>query len=59
MIPFAEGGIQPLVSVFGRAPDLILDRAVNIVLRIRLNNKETRVLGCQVKLFGIVNVLRL
>lgn len=59
MIPFAEGGIQPLVSVFGRAPDLVFDRAVNVILWIWLDDKKACVLGRQIKLFGIVNVLRL
>ena len=58
-VPLAEGRVQPLVSVFRRAPNLVLDGPVDVVLRVRLDDEETGVFGRQVKLFRVVNVFRL
>lgn len=33
--------VQPLVAVLGRAPDLVLDAAVDVILRIRLDHEES------------------
>lgn len=37
--------IEPLVAVFGRAPDLVLDAAVDVVLRVGLDHEEPGQVG--------------
>ena len=55
--PFAECGVKSLVAVFGGAPDLVLDGAVDVVLGVRLDDEETRILGRHVEILRSVVVL--
>lgn len=40
LFAFAIRLIQPLVAVFGRAPDLVLDASVDVILRVGFDNEE-------------------
>ena len=53
----AERRIQPLVAVLCAAPDAVLDRPVNVVLRVTLDDEESRPFRAQVELFRVVLAL--
>lgn len=58
-LAFPIGLVKPLVAVFGATPDLVLDAAVNVVLRVGFDDEEACV-GCrQVELRRVVVVLAL
>ena len=42
-VPLPEGRVQALLCVFRRAPDLVLDEPVDVVLRVKLDDEETDV----------------
>jgi hypothetical protein len=60
-LPLAECGVESLVAVFGGTPNLVLNGAMNVVLTVRLDDKESRIAAApaHVKVLWIVNVLRL
>jgi len=60
-LPFAECGVETFVAMFGRAPNLVLDGAVNVVLTVRLDDKESRSAAAptHVKVLWIVHVFQM
>lgn len=56
-LPLAEGRVEPLVAVLGAAPDLVLDAAVDIVLRVRLDHEEPSERCAQVEILRVILVL--
>jgi hypothetical protein len=51
-----EGPVQSLVAVISRAPNLVLDAAVDVVLTEALDDKVASVLWTHVKALGVVVV---
>lgn len=41
LFAFAVRLVQPLVAVFGGAPDLVLDASVDVILRVRFDYEES------------------
>lgn len=56
-LPLAEGRIEALVTVLCAAPDFVLDAAMDVVLRVGLDNEESGKRGAQIELFRIIIVL--
>lgn len=55
-VSLAERRVQPLVAVFGRAPDFVLDAPMNVVLAETLDDEKASVFRVQVERFGVVVV---
>ncbi len=49
----AKGRIQPLVTVFRAAPDGVLDGAVDVVLRVALNDENPSIFQVPIKVLGL------
>lgn len=57
LFSLAVSGVKSLVSMLGTAPDLVLDAAVDVVLRVRLYHEEAGQGRRQIELLRIIIVL--